>query len=413
MPSRHVRIVANQRPCDCCRGESLFEVWDAMGSTSCSALFLPAVADGVLQLRPSLSIPQTPCGKRVIPDELQPTIDVDFFDDMIPAAGAMVADLEPPRPSIEPPLQRLAAAVEAEATRAAQQSNSTDTPSIEYNIIQDLKAAITAELSAPHLATSRISKGGLGILASRHSYPVTARLPCEDGSCDAVADDETAAGRAVIVLEFCDRMTTSRVKERWEILDSQPLNTVFDKLDCASDQLPYPHSSDAFLFLGGCFYVAGDPQRVCENIRSWKPVAGGVVDEPPYGRCPILPLTTTAGKLSVRIGEKGVFRHHGVCDHIVSVVAVGGANIDAAARPIRDYPRKVFSVPDRVTNCDVCRGLPANVMTYFDRLAPTHPALYCLSCYELLHGADQSGDGTEAGAPEAMITFKLPLGVHF
>lgn len=93
-----------------------------------------------------------------------------------------------------------------------------------------------------------------------------------------------------------------------------------------------------------------------------------------------------------------VFRHlRESCDHVVVVSSVERVRLkhgELAAGPRRTYLRK-----RAMHKCDLCETAPASLAIYFCRLAPppSHPALLCRICYDLLHGqtADLSQDDGE------------------
>lgn len=227
---------------------------------------------------------------------------------------------------------------------------------------------------------------------------------------------------------------TQEIQESWAVLSCQKLTVLFDAFTC-SGVFPPPHSRNAFLFIAGTFYIddrhRGEPdfEDLSANIRHLDPLrflaASGTslspveVDgegmvgrnsssstgSPPqslpptargeslgFGRCPVRSAAhTTFGELQVKLGEYGVFRHRGSCDHFFYLDGV--RSLRGLPRTSREqFPHRVMKRREVAMRCHMCRQFPATVALYGDALSPENPTVYCPVCYELLHGEESEED---------------------
>lgn len=212
------------------------------------------------------------------------------------------------------------------------------------------------------------------------------------------------------------------VQDSWAVLSCQNLGVLFDTFECRNC-LPMNTSKNAFMFIGGTFYVdnrhAGVQGENYEDltvpIRNFCPVqeeggasvGGGNLA---FGQCPVKYVSqTTFADLHLRLGEFGVFRHLGWCNHyfyLSSVETLRG--LETSERDRRAYPQRVMKLTSRAVRCHMCRQFPATVACYNDELSPDNPCPYCVPCFELLHATDEGV--VEEGN---FLAVKLPGGKYF
>lgn len=342
----------------------------------CDRVYTPATDQGRVQLIPTLAIPQFPRGLRIDAGRFlrsaTSTRHTEYF-----GAGDD-SDLRRVAPTIVPPMPRLTRTVEQAV------ASNDDTTSIE---------ALRSELAACASATATV--GSVRRLTPA-AFRAIERRHADDGQHGLTAGINDV--RCEVVLDVMERMSVGTLWQRLAFDATHTVADVFDSLQCASAAMPHPTSPHRFFFIGGAFCIDdrhADAVDLSAAIRAWVPPGCGLG---PFSTCPVLPASTPLGSLSLRVGEKGVVRHNGLCDHIVQCARVG------IAVGTQRGPRVLKTGRVRCVYCDVCRQVPATSMTYFDRLAPTHPALYCAECITLLHGE---------GVNDEMVRFDLPLGAHF
>ncbi|KEG10831.1 small nuclear RNA gene activation protein (SNAP) 50 [Trypanosoma grayi] len=210
------------------------------------------------------------------------------------------------------------------------------------------------------------------------------------------------------------------VQDSWAVLSCQTLGALLDTFECRNC-LPVNMSKNAFLFIGGTFYVDNRHASVeGENyedltaaIRHFRPLQGkdaACGENAAFGRCPVKYVSqTTFADLDVRLGEFGVLRHLGWCNHyfyLSSVESLRG--LGYRCREKGAYPYRVMKAPTRVVRCRMCRQFPATIACYNDELSPDSPCPYCVPCFELLHATDE---GTIK--EDNFIAIKLPDGKYF
>ncbi|RHW70224.1 Small nuclear RNA activation protein (SNAP) 50 [Trypanosoma brucei equiperdum] len=218
--------------------------------------------------------------------------------------------------------------------------------------------------------------------------------------------------------------STTEPQETWAVLSCQSLGTLLDTFVCRNC-IPVNISKNAFFFIGGTFYVdnrhAGeggeDYEDLTAPIRHFDPCGEGASTEGEtrqkniaFGNCPVKYVSqTTFGDLNLRLGEYGVMRHLGWCNHyfyLSSVTSLRGFDRDDHTRAA--YPQRVMKTPTRVVRCRLCRSHPATVVCYNDEISPESPCPYCVPCFELLHATDE-GEVEEG----KFFAIRLPQGKYY
>jgi hypothetical protein len=389
-----VEVEANASPADVCvaRCVSIHEVAYALGSYE--AAFRRSAERQSIVLPPQIAAPCFPAGPRARGVDVVEDLDFppDYFGGSAAELGLLQASLRPPLAMLRHTVEEKAA--EAESSMALAQDGVI---SVDVGAISQERQRIARSFAENlgHMAT--LSASALGLLASRHARR---RLPPASMRSGGDENTSTLAGAAVeYELEVTDRNSLTLIKERWLVLGTQSISTWMNAFDCLSDALPFPQTGGSFLFLAATF-VAEDASDVA-HVRDWTSAEGQQL----FAECHVRDPQTRFEELALRVGDRGVLRHCGHCDHIITVVNI---HLQRNARP-GDYPRRCHSRAPRPTYCDVCRGVAATIMTHFDPLAPTHPALYCVACFRLLHG----DAALDPDAERDFVCFRLPPGKHF
>eukprot|EP00672_Neobodo_designis_P028512 CAMPEP_0174853884 /NCGR_PEP_ID=MMETSP1114-20130205/29621_1 /TAXON_ID=312471 /ORGANISM="Neobodo designis, Strain CCAP 1951/1" /LENGTH=387 /DNA_ID=CAMNT_0016088551 /DNA_START=26 /DNA_END=1186 /DNA_ORIENTATION=- len=324
--------------------------------------------------------PSFPCGPRRSCEEhafaLAAVCAPDFFGDFDSAVHC------PPR-RVVTPMYRLRDLVELEVQNATAEM---ETVQDGVNAIDStyLDAASTSvRNSVPRAApqTCRLAGAAAAGLSVRHRYSDAAPTALRHATR---SHDFAVPSQLEIELEVSDRFSFSRVAERWVVLGSHTVADALECFDCASDALPQPRVGGDFLYLGGVFAVAGGdapPEDAVQHILDWE-----VSGSRPFRRCDVSrAASTTLATMKLRLGDRGVWRHCGNCDHVVTVTRI--SLVSASKHPER-YPYRSHFGTRSTARCDVCGTMPASILTYFDPLAPAHPAMYCVPCFRHLHGTD-------------------------
>jgi hypothetical protein len=364
--------------------------------------FAPVAADTTLDVVPQLGGPAFPCGpRRTVSEHLRAVAEIDdsFFGEV--DDGLLMI----PPIHVIPPMVLLRAAVEAEAKRAtrAMEEAADGLMAVDTEALNRESAMLR---EAPHRlsgqATCALTSGAAAALIARHRRPPQA--PAALKTTPAAEAPEPLGTDMEVEIEVCERFSMSKVAERWVVLGSQPIASFLRSVSCSSDDLPFPRVGGDFMFVGGQFVV--DPSdsaghAAANAIASWD--AGG---SQPFRSCATVGSTDTFAKLALRVGDRGVWRHCGNCDHLLTVVdlrAVSGSRKSSA------YPFRSHHAAGRLAaRCDVCSAMPGSVLSYFDPLAPVHPAVYCVPCFRHLHGSD----ALTGEAESEMIVFRMPPGKH-
>ncbi|KAH9601490.1 snRNA-activating protein complex [Trypanosoma melophagium] len=216
---------------------------------------------------------------------------------------------------------------------------------------------------------------------------------------------------------FLSPDSSLEVQDSWAVLSCQTLGALLDAFECRNC-LPVNVSKNAFIFIGGTFYIdnrhagvdGANYEDLTAPIRHFNPLqqeevegegedisrttkSNKVGENIAFGRCPVKYVSqTTFAELDLRLGEFGVLRHLGWCNHyfyLSSVHSLRGLGRDVRERGY--YPHRVMKAPTRVVRCRMCRQFPATIACYNDELSPESPCPYCVPCFELLHASD---DGT-------------------
>ncbi|RNF11471.1 putative small nuclear RNA gene activation protein (SNAP) 50 [Trypanosoma rangeli] len=189
--------------------------------------------------------------------------------------------------------------------------------------------------------------------------------------------------------------------DTWAVLSCQTLGALIDAFECRNC-LPVNISKNAFVFIGGTFYIdnrhAGiegeNYDDLTAPIRHFQPIGdgdSGNMNAVAFGRCPVKYMSeTTFADLDLRLGEFGVIRHIGWCNHYFYLSSV--ASLRGLERHDREkgaYPQRVMRAPRRAVRCRMCRHFPATIVCYKDELSPSSPCPYCVPCFELLHATDE------------------------
>lgn len=245
-----------------------------------------------------------------------------------------------------------------------------------------------------------------------HSALTPAMQHTVTDSCGGMVVASEAVQLQIDVMEV---RSAHKLRETWIVVDQQLLTTFLDAVSCRKRQLPLELTKNAFMFIGGAFYVDmrhKNEESFCDTsevLRQWAPTADG---RPVYGDCPVRSMeTTTFADLNIRLNEMCVLRHFGNCDHyftITSVSRLASGTVSAQGlAPLSDFPKRTYLAPDRITLCDMCARLPATTVVYGDRLTPRNPTLFCGMCYHAFH-CDENG----AEINDQFVKFELPAG-HF
>ncbi|KAF8283544.1 small nuclear RNA gene activation protein (SNAP) [Trypanosoma cruzi cruzi] len=219
---------------------------------------------------------------------------------------------------------------------------------------------------------------------------------------------------------FFSPESSLEVQDSWAVLSCQTLGALLDAFECRNC-LPVNMSKNAFIFIGGTFYVdnrhAGiegeNYDDLTAPIRYFQPlkdVDPGNTQNLAFGRCPVKYMSeTTFADLDVRLGEFGVIRHIGWCTHyfyLSSVQSLRGMKRYHYEKGA--YPQRVMKAPTRLVRCRMCRQFAATIACYNDELSPHSPCPYCVPCFELLHATDEG-----VVEEEKFIAIKLPDGKYF
>lgn len=198
---------------------------------------------------------------------------------------------------------------------------------------------------------------------------------------------------------FCKTRSTE-VQETWAVLSCQRLTILAEVFQCPLQQY-ISHVDSFMIFIGGTFYVDGE-EDLSEMIRHFDPGAttkeeGVSLDSnPSFSRCEVKPAQfTTIGELKVRMGEVGVYRHLGCCDHYFFLKSVSCLTPSMGSRDQKTYPRLISLQRRTVIRCFNCKKFPSTIALYKKVEIETpgklvDPMYLCDICYESLLGETQS-----------------------
>nr|CCC92966.1 putative small nuclear RNA gene activation protein (SNAP) 50 [Trypanosoma congolense IL3000] len=215
--------------------------------------------------------------------------------------------------------------------------------------------------------------------------------------------------------------SATQLQDTWAVLSSQRLDTLLDNFVCRN-YLSERMSKNAFFFIGGAFYVdnrhadsEGEGyEDVTKYLRHHEPCKAvhdhgdkGESSNSSFGACPVYYISdTTFADLNLRLGEFGVLRHFGCCNHYFYLSAVTKLYRENHNRyEGASFPRRIMKSVTRVVRCRMCHSHPATIVCYNDALSPESPCHYCVPCYELLNASD---DGISDGLKAFVI--RLPKG---
>ncbi|KAJ4456011.1 putative snRNA transcription factor [Paratrimastix pyriformis] len=181
----------------------------------------------------------------------------------------------------------------------------------------------------------------------------------------------------------------SREKQQeFQVLGSQPLTALRDRLYCLSDYLlDGQQCKSGYFFIEDVFY---NDARVPGSLDYSRPILDWVAQnqrftEPGLGVYSARPMETTRfADLGVRLWHPYLYMHQGSCEHYLVFTDVRVAH-PSDIQNVNAYPRHIFQAKIRRRKCGVCDIFPARYVTYRDRLAPEEPFFYCERCYGPLH----------------------------
>jgi snRNA-activating protein complex subunit 3 len=265
-----------------------------------------------------------------------------------------------------------------------------------------------------------VASGLEALKAEHHTImekpPVVGRQNVVTSTTEHTVRDPTpctcASHSAELQWAFLEGNTTRDIVERWMVLPCQPLTVLVDALQCKMRLLPYPYTKNSMLFIAGAFYI-DDRHEGFDDLSL--PIREGMPSNTAYRDCSVYSMSkTTFAELTVKLHEYCVFRHFGQCDHyfyLDDIVPLIGREPKKIGQVLRsDYPRRSFLAPSKHVSCMICEQLPASILTWGDRLAPTSPFLMCPPCFRLFH-VNEKGTTDEPG--NDYVKFELPEGEHF
>eukprot|EP00771_Trimastix_marina_P004157 gnl/Trimastix_PCT/898.p1 GENE.gnl/Trimastix_PCT/898~~gnl/Trimastix_PCT/898.p1 ORF type:complete len:351 (-),score=112.88 gnl/Trimastix_PCT/898:17-1069(-) len=177
-------------------------------------------------------------------------------------------------------------------------------------------------------------------------------------------------------------------QQEFQVLGSQPLTALRDRLYCLSDYLlDGQQCRSGYFFIENVFYNdmrAPDSQDhskliidwVGENNRFTQPGLGVFAQKKMED--------TTFLDLTLRIGAPYLYCHQGNCEHAIVFTEIRLVN-SGDMQNFNAYPRHIFQAKIRRRKCKICDIFPARYVTYGDRMATEDPFFYCEHCYRPLH----------------------------
>lgn len=195
---------------------------------------------------------------------------------------------------------------------------------------------------------------------------------------------------------------STEVQEIWAVLSCQPLVALTEAFQCPLQQ-HLSHVKSFLFFIGGTFYVDGD-EDLSEMIRHFNP--GATTNEegcslnsnPSFSRCAVKPAQcSTFGELKLRMGEVGVYRHLGCCDHYFFLKSVEKLTPSMGSSDRNTYPRLVSQQRRTVIRCVHCKKFPSTISLYIKKKVemPTQrldPIYLCDICYESFVEEDKAAE---------------------
>lgn len=208
---------------------------------------------------------------------------------------------------------------------------------------------------------------------------------------DHLAADRVPPRHPLLRVSVYHQTKKAKVQQEFVVLGGQSLADLRDRIYCLSDFVAgdgEPASSSSFFYFEGVFY---EDSRTCTAPLS-KHVADWInsPDHPPegsgWGSAEVGSMQRTRfGDLSLRVGAHYLYCHQRTCEHIIVVSDIRlfnpvFDNPSKSAYPVHCFQRRVDRRP-----CTVCNTFTADFVTYDDVLADTHPAHFCMHCYQPLH----------------------------
>lgn len=191
------------------------------------------------------------------------------------------------------------------------------------------------------------------------------------------------------------------IKERdvYQVLGSQSLTELRDKIQCSSDRvIPGDYSNmpdidprtlnttgdmfkSSFFFFENVFYI---DMRLSDNKDYSKPIIAWAKDHMPETEFTAKEMSDfTFFDLNIRLGRHYLFTHQGNCEHSVVFTDLRLHNA-ADYQDLRLYP--VFGI-SRTRSRDVCQAcctFSAKWCVSDSPLIPSEPTLLCGKCYKCL-----------------------------
>lgn len=190
---------------------------------------------------------------------------------------------------------------------------------------------------------------------------------------------------------FC-KSRSKEVQETWAVLSCQHLSAIAEVFQCPLQQ-SISHVKSFFFFAGGTFYVDGE-EDLSDMIRHFDP--GATTSEeswsanPSFSRCEVkLARSVTFGELKLRIGEVGVYRHIGCCDHYFFLQGVTRLSSPMQSRNHEMYPCLLSQQRKTVIRCFHCKKFPSTISLYKKsevqlEAQRSEPTYLCDLCHEYL-----------------------------
>lgn len=207
---------------------------------------------------------------------------------------------------------------------------------------------------------------------------------------------------------FC-KSRSKEVQETWAVLSCQRLATIAEVFQCPLQQ-SISHVKSFFFFIGGTFYVDGE-EDLSDVIRHFDP--GATTSEeswssnPSFSRCEVkLARSVTFGELKLRIGEMGVYRHIGCCDHYFFLQSVTSLSSSTRSRSHEMYPCLISQQKKIVIRCFHCKKFPSTISLYSKsdiepQAQQSEPTYLCDLCYEYLIGDDEVAEFIKVVPPSS------------
>ncbi|KAA6371625.1 MAG: putative snRNA transcription factor, partial [Streblomastix strix] len=201
--------------------------------------------------------------------------------------------------------------------------------------------------------------------------------------------DERQIGQFEVMLTVALYHPTKMLKQQeFQVLGSQPLTALRDRLYCLADYLlDGQQSRSGFFLIENTFY--NDLRNAnnidySKNIRDW-------TDEKKRYTTPGIGILnsrkmeeTTFIDLNIRIGQPYLYVHQGNCEHNIVFTEVRMVT-ESDVQAYSAYPRHIFQAKIRRRKCKICDIFPARYVTYNDRMATEDPFFFCEHCYRPLH----------------------------